>query len=251
MFECVINLSEGRDTELLSELGATAGLSLRDVHADSFHNRSVFTLINDGPPLVRDVQALLSAAFSRLDLTHHTGVHPRFGVVDVVPFVALDSKRASDAVLLRDETAQWIAHTFDVPVFLYGPVDGVVRTLPEVRRKAFVDLKPDFGPLQAGSTLGASAVGARGLLVAWNLWLRGVSLDGARDIARSVRDVSVRTLAFEVGDSVQVSCNLIDPMRVGPSIVFDRVRAMLPAGGRDRTSGTRWFGASGVAGSRE
>ena len=111
--------------------------SLRDLHADAFHNRSVFTLINDPEPLVGDVRALIGAAFKTLDLRAHEGVHPRFGVVDVVPFVALEPDTPSRAIELRDDTAQWISDTFDVPVFLYGPVDGAVRTLPDVRQHAF------------------------------------------------------------------------------------------------------------------
>jgi glutamate formiminotransferase len=231
VFECVINLSEGRDASRVDALGATAGPSLRDLHADRFHNRSVFTLINAANELTRDVHALVGAAFTTLDLTRHEGVHPRFGVVDVVPFVALAPGDAEEAVALRDETASWIADTFNVPVFLYGPVDGALRTLPELRKSAFRTLAPDKGPQRASATLGASALGARGLLVAWNLWLRGVTLDEARGIARAVRRPEVRALAFAVGDEVQVSCNLIAPLEVGPSVVFDQVASLLRGAG--------------------
>jgi glutamate formiminotransferase / 5-formyltetrahydrofolate cyclo-ligase len=227
VFECVINLSEGRNTQLLRDLSATAGQSLRDLHADEFHNRSVFTLIDEPSQLTNDVRALLRGAFSTLDLTTHEGVHPRFGVVDVVPFVALEPDDAAGAVTLRDETATWIAETFNVPVFLYGPVNGDIRTLPEVRKRAFRTLEPDLGPDTASATLGASAVGARDLLVAWNLWLSGVTLLEARVIARWVRHDEVRALAFQVGDHVQVSCNLIAPLVVGPSAVFDHVTKLL------------------------
>jgi glutamate formiminotransferase len=232
VFECVINLSEGRDAPLLVELGATAGPSLRDMHADTFHNRSVFTLINDPIQLAHDVHALVAGAFTSLDLARHEGVHPRFGVVDVVPFVALQPDRADEAVALRDEAAAWIADSFDVPVFLYGPIEGHVRTLPYVRKTAFTSLMPDKGPQRASATLGASAVGARGVLVAWNLWLSGVTLAEARVIARWVRCVDVRTLAFQVGDQVQVSCNLVAPLVVGPSTVFDHVSKLLRGRGR-------------------
>lgn len=231
MFECVINLSEGRDASLLVDLSASGGESLRDLHTDAFHNRSVLTLINEASRLASDVRALLGAAFTALDLRRHEGVHPRFGVVDVVPFVALDPEEALEAVTLRDETGAWIADTFHVPVFLYGPVDGGFRTLPDVRKLAFRTLMPDLGPKSAPATLGASAVGARDLLVAWNLWLRGVTLGEARAIARAVRRNEVRALAFQVGDQVQVSCNLVAPLVVGTSVVFDRVTSLLPARG--------------------
>jgi glutamate formiminotransferase len=232
VLECVINISEGRNLDLLDELHVTAGQSLRDLHADTFHNRSVFTLINDAESLERDVHALIFEAFRTLDLRTHDGVHPRFGVVDVVPFVALEPEPSSRAVELRDASAQWIATTYDVPVFFYGPVDGVLRTLPEVRKRAFRDLAPDLGPTTPLPRLGAVAVGARGILLAWNLWLSGVSRDETRAIAKAVRRNEVRALAFRAGESMQVSCNLIDPMVVGPSRVYDEVTALLPEGGR-------------------
>jgi glutamate formiminotransferase len=232
VFECVINISEGRNLERLDELHVTAGASLRDLHADTFHNRSVFTLINDAAALQRDSRALIGETFKVLDLATHEGVHPRFGVVDVVPFVALEPEDPAESLALRDATAQWIAETFDLPVFLYGAVEGALRTLPEVRRRAFEDLAPNFGPPSPSPRLGAVAVGARGILVAWNLWLSGVSRDVTRGIAKAVRRPEVRSLAFRAGEHTQVSCNLIDPMVVGPSIVYDEVAALLPVGGQ-------------------
>jgi glutamate formiminotransferase len=231
VFECVINISEGRNLDLLDDLHVAAGVSLRDLHADAFHNRSVFTLINDPEPLVRDVRALIGAAFENLDLRAHEGVHPRFGVVDVVPFVALDPDNPSRAVALRDETAQWISDTFDVPAFLYGTLDGATRSLPEVRTRAFNELAPDFGPAAASPTRGAVAVGARAILVAWNLWLSGVSRDETRVIVKTIRRREVRALALRAGEHMQVSCNLIEPLVVGPGRVYDEVAGLLPDGG--------------------
>jgi glutamate formiminotransferase len=231
VIECVINISEGRSLTLLEALRAEAGPSLRDLHADSHHNRSVFTLINDTEPLTNDVHALITAAFDALDLVRHEGVHPRFGVVDVVPFVALNPDESARALELRDACAQWISESFDVPTFLYGPVEGSTRTLPEVRRRSFDGLDPDFGPPSASVKLGAVAVGERPILVAWNVWLSGVSRDETRAMAKAVRRPEVRALAFRAGDYTQVSCNLIEPMIVGPSIVYDEVASLLPDGG--------------------
>ena len=231
MLECVINISEGRNLELLNYLRASAGTSIRDLHADEFHNRSVFTLVNDPEPLSRDVHALITASYGSLDLRHHEGVHPRFGVVDVVPFVALDPLDRDRTVQRRDATAQWISETFAVPTFLYGPVEDATRTLPEVRRRAFDTLSPDFGPSSASPRLGAVAVGARAILVAWNIWLSGVSRDDTRALAKAVRRSEVRSLAFRAGQFTQVSCNLIDPLVVGPSVVYDQVASLLPVGG--------------------
>jgi glutamate formiminotransferase len=230
MFECVINVSEGRDLVVLSEIASACAGSLRDSHSDEFHNRSVFTLINEPDLLQRDVRALIEATFERLDLRRHEGVHPRFGVVDVVPFVALDPTERSAAIALRDATGGWIASTFAVPVFFYGAVDGGERTLPEVRKLAFDTLAPDIGPATRSPRLGAVALGERPILLAWNLWLRDVTLEHARKIAAGLRRAEVRSLAFQVGAQVQVSCNLIDPEKVGPSMVYDQVLAQLSTG---------------------
>jgi glutamate formiminotransferase / 5-formyltetrahydrofolate cyclo-ligase len=231
VIECVINVSEGRDLDLLDDLHLLAGESLRDLHADGHHNRSVFTLINDATALVRDVRSLLAGAFDVLDLRTHEGVHPRFGVVDVVPFVALDPESPARALALRDDTARWLSDEFQVPVFLYGQIGEQIRTLPEVRRHAFDDLAPDFGPASASPVLGAVAVGARPVLIAWNIWLSGVSRDETRALAKAVRRHEVRALAFRAGEHTQVSCNLIDPLVVGPAAVYDAVAQRLPEGG--------------------
>jgi glutamate formiminotransferase / 5-formyltetrahydrofolate cyclo-ligase len=232
MFECVVNISEGRDVAVLEQLSRAAGNSMRDRHRDRHHHRSVFTLINEPEELLYDLHTLARTAFQRIDLSRHTGVHPRFGVVDVVPFVALDPARAGEACALRDETAEWFAENASIPVFLYGPLaDGTTRTLPEVRRDAFESLAPDFGPDFPSRNLGAVAVGCRPILVAWNLWLHNVTLDQATEMAKAVRAPAVRALAFEVGDDVQVSCNFIDVPTGRPSIVYDQVKSMLSGSG--------------------
>ena len=229
MFECVVNISEGRRPHVLDALSSAAGDSLRDRHRDDVHNRSVFTLIHDRSELRRDVRALATTALDTLDLRDHTGVHPRFGVLDVVPFVALDDADAHEAAALRDDTAAWLATTFDLPIFLYGPLrDGSSRSLPEVRRGAFRTLTPDLGPEIPDAKWGASALGARGVLVAWNLWVRGISLDEGKAIATAVRRPEVRALAFSVGAFTQISCNLIAPLVVGPSTIYDEVSNLVP-----------------------
>jgi len=146
----------------------------------------------------------------------------------------VDRFGGAPAVALRDDTAAWLAATFDLPVFLYGPLpDGSVRSLPDVRRGAFRTLTPDYGPAHAHATWGASALGARGLLVAWNLWVRGISLDEGAAIAKAIRRRDVRALAFTIGTFTQISCNLIAPLRVGPSTVYDEVVELLPQGAID------------------
>jgi glutamate formiminotransferase len=235
LFECVANVSEGRRTDVLDELALAAGEALRDRHSDAVHNRSVFTLIHHRTELRRSVQSFVVATMKRLDLRHHEGVHPRFGVLDVVPFVALDPRKAEEAISMRNEIAAWVADTFDVPVFLYGRLrDGSKRSLPEVRRHAFHSLDPDLGPITPNPERGSSAIGARPLLVAWNLWVRGVSLGEANVIAKTLRRNEVRVLAFEMPDDfVQISFNLIDPLRVPPSVVYDEATDLLSVGSID------------------
>ena len=225
MFECVVNISEGRDAEALDALGRASGASLRDRHADPDHHRSVFTLIHERDQLLADVHRLIKEAFARLDLSAHEGVHPRLGVVDVVPFVALGDESPADACALRDETAHWIATATGTPVFRYGPrADGTSVSLPAIRRRAFTSLEPDEGPAP-DPRRGAVVVGCRPVLVAWNLWLSGITLEEGRELADLARSSAVRALAFPVIGAVQVSCNLLDPLREPPSAVYDLVAA--------------------------
>jgi len=215
VLECVVNISEGRRQALVAAIAASAGADLLDVHTDPDHNRSVLTLVGDEAP-----RAVTIEAVARLDLRTHEGAHPRFGVVDVVPFAPLLGSTLADASEARDAFARWAALTLDLPCFLYGPE----RDLPTVRRRAFVDLAPDVGPAEPHATAGAVAVGARLPLVAYNLWV-DAPLAQARDIARALRGPGVRALAFDLASGVQVSCNLVDPDRFGPAQAFDAVAA--------------------------
>jgi glutamate formiminotransferase len=217
VIECVINISEGRDLDLVEEIALAAGSDLLDVHCDADHNRSVITVVGATAP-----PAVIRHAVQRLDLRTHTGVHPRIGVVDVVPFVPLADSTYDDALRTRDAMSSWIANELQIPVFLYGPE----RTLPDIRRGAFTVLQPDLGPHQPHPTAGAVAVGARELMLAWNLWLSEPDLDLAKSIASSIRGPGVRALGLQVGDEVQVSMNLVDPLTVGPAEVYDRVASL-------------------------
>lgn len=211
-----MNVSEGRDAGVLSALAAAAGDTLLDVHTDADHHRSVFTLVGEYAP-----RALTARAVELIDLRRHQGVHPRFGAIDVVPFVPLRNATMSDALRARDDFARWAAATLDLPCFLYGPS----RTLPEVRRGAFRDFGPDLGPPIAHRSAGAVAVGARPLLVAFNLWLAEPDLEQAKAVATAVRSTPIRTLGLAVGEHVMVSCNLVDPIHVGPADAWDAVAA--------------------------
>ena len=211
-----MNVSEGQDPSAITALTVAAGDDLLDVHADADHHRAVLTLVGEAAP-----RSVARAAVEAIDLRKHAGAHPRFGAVDVVPFVPLGSSTIDTAVRARDDFARWAADTLGLPCFLYGPE----RTLPEVRRGAFATLSPDTGPLVPHPTAGAVAVGARPLLVAYNLWLVESDLDRAKAIAAHLRSATVRTLGLAVGGAVQVSCNLVDPTRSGPAEAYDAVAA--------------------------
>jgi len=220
VLECVVNISEGRDLTVVAEIGAEAGAALLDVHIDPHHHRSVLTLVGEDA-----ARAVAEATIERLDLSRHDGVHPRLGVLDVVPFVALDGSTADDAVAARDRFARWLADAHGVPTFAYGPE----RTLPEVRRRAFSTLAPTYGPPAPHATAGATAVGQREVLVAYNVWVAAPSLAAVRDLARSVRRPGIRTLGLAVGDRYQVSMNLVEPGRAGPDAAYDAVAEQAPS----------------------
>lgn len=233
MLECVVNVSEGCDADRLAALDRACGFDLLDRHSDCDHHRSVFTLA--GELAVRD---LTVECLQRLDIAEHQGAHPRLGVIDVVPFVPLVGSTMHDARRARDDFAYWVSSTHHVPVFVYGPANSNERQLPDIRRSAFRDLMPDFGPSSPHPTAGAICVGVRDVLVAYNVWLNAeASFDVARSIARAVRGDGVRTLALRVGTRIQISTNLVEPRRVGPMEAFDRVHTTATAHGAHATHG--------------
>ncbi len=232
---CVINISEGRDTAVIADLIAAAGPELLDVHADAEHNRSVFTLGGSLPLVEAASRRVVEVAASVVDITAHAGIHPRFGVADVVPFVALDGAGLVHAIEARSRFAAWAGDALQLPCFLYGPE----RSLPDVRREAFISLWPHSGPAAPHPTAGATAVGARPPLVAYNVWIAGEA-DGfedvaafGRSVAASLRTPLVRSLGFKVAIGAQVSCNLVDPTATPIDQVYDAVaRSTESAGAR-------------------
>ena len=218
MLECVINVSEGRRDTAITAVSAAAGSCLLDVHTDPHHHRSVLTL--GGAGVEAAARALTVMAVSVVDLRSHRGVHPRLGAVDVVPFVPLGDTTPAAARAAQVRFAGWMSEALGVPCFLYG----ARITLPEVRRRAFRTLWPGTGPVLPHPSAGATCVGTRPVLVAYNVWIRaGTSRAVAKAIASAVRGPAVRSLAFGVGDHLQVSMNLIDPAEVGPAQAYDEV----------------------------
>lgn len=247
LVECVPNVSEGRRTDIIAEIGSAAasvpGVRLLDVHSDHDHHRSVYTLVGPPEPLAEAVFRLAEAAIARIDMAEHHGVHPRMGAVDVVPFIPLGATSMQLCVDLAHGLGQRIAHELGTPVYFYGEaaLRPERRLLVDIRRGEYEGLRatvgtdrardPDVGPARVGPA-GATAVGARGPLVAFNMHLRTGNVGIARAIASAVRASSgglpgVQALGLPTSrpDLVQVSMNLTDLEATPLHVVAQTVRA--------------------------
>jgi glutamate formiminotransferase len=239
---CPANVSEGRRAAVVTNIGLAArrtGAWLLDVHTDPDHNRSVLTFAGSAGALVDGVVAAASMAAQTIDLPAHEGVHPRLGAIDVIPFVPVstDPGGMATAVSAARETARRIADEVGVACFLYEEA-GCGRSLPEVRRRAFAGLAPDFGGAGPHPTAGAVAVGARGPLVAYNVDLDTSDLALARRVAASIRErggglphVRALGLALPSRGIVQVSANLLRPAATTIGDVFEAVARLAAAEG--------------------
>ena len=233
--ECVPNFSEGRDLTAVDTIAqavrGTPGARLLDQTSDPDHNRSVLTFL--GPPgtIVAAAVAAVRQAVEALDLTRQTGVHPRLGVADVVPFVPIDAVTLGDCAALAREAGARIWHELGVPVYFYeaAAFRPECRRLESVRKLAPAGLPPDLGSIPH-PTAGVCVVGARKFLIAWNINLRTTNLAAAREIAREIREssgglpaVKALGLPLESRRQVQVSINLVDFEVTPMHIVFDAV----------------------------
>lgn len=231
----VPNVSEARDAAKVRQLVAvveSAGARLLDLHSDTSHNRSVLTLTAPPEGLI-DACTALAAAAASIDLIAHQGAHPRLGGLDICPFVPHNSDM-EEAVGAARATAHRIGTELDLPVYLYGQAATRrdARELPGLRRgglsalqeRARFDLPPDAGPRNIDPRRGVVCVGARGPLIAFNVWL-DAELATAQLIAKEVRSASVRALGVPLQDGrTQVSMNLIAPETVGIEEAFDAVQ---------------------------
>jgi len=246
IIECVPNVSEGRRADVVRAMtdavGSVAGVRLLDASSDASHNRSVLTMAGDASPLKAAVLALFAEAASRIDLRTHRGEHPRLGAVDVVPFVPIEGATMADCVALAQDVAAAVAARFAIPVFLYedAATRPSRRNLEDIRRGEFEglaaklassDWTPDFGPSAPHPTAGATVIGARMPLIAYNINLATNRLDVAKKIAAAVRHssggfryVKAMGIALEDRGVVQVSMNLTNHEKTPIHRVFDAVR---------------------------
>ena len=246
IIESIPNVSEGRRPEVVERFAAairqTSGVRLLDFSSDTSHNRSVFTLIGDAASLKAATLALYEAAIAAIDLRAHSGEHPRLGAVDVIPFVPIEGVTMPECVALARDVAAEVASRFGVPVFLYEDAsDNPLRkNLEDIRRGEFEGLAakmttpgwtPDFGPSAPHPTAGATVIGARMPLIAYNINLNTDRLDVAKKIAAAIRHSSgglryVKAMGVKVEERnvAQVSMNLTNYQKTPIFRVFEMVK---------------------------
>ena len=243
LVECVPNFSEGRRPEVIRAIVdalRVPGVAVLDVESDTDHNRSVVTLVGEPAAMLDAAFAGIARAAELIDLDQHQGAHPRLGATDVVPFVPLRRVSLAECVELARQLGQRVGSELQIPVYLYEAAatrpDRV--NLADVRRGEYELLKteigtnpartPDFGPDQL-SRAGATVIGARAFLIAFNAYLNTANVDVAKKIAKAVRHSSgglryVKALGLLVDGRAQVSMNLTDFTQTPIHRVVEMVR---------------------------
>jgi len=246
IIESIPNVSEGRRPDVVERFAdvirKTSGVRLLDYSSDASHNRSVFTLVGDYEPLKLATLALFKEAAAAIDLRTHTGEHPRLGAVDVVPFVPIEGATMEDCVRLAKDAGAAVASQFGIPVFLYeeASANPLRKNLEDIRRGEFEglaakmsskDWAPDFGPGQPHPSAGASVIGARMPLIAYNINLNTDRVEVAKKIAAAIRHSSgglryVKAMGIKLEDRnlAQVSMNLTNYQKTPIFRVFEIVK---------------------------
>jgi glutamate formiminotransferase len=247
LIESVHNISEGRRPEVVeaavAALRRTPGLRVLDVQSDADHNRSVLTLAGDEAALREGLLALFGVAVEHIDLRKHQGEHPRLGAVDVVPFIPIEGATMADCVALARGVGEAVAERYGVPVFLYEEAASAPhrKNLEDIRRGEFEALgkkmtdpqwAPDFGPAGPHPSAGASVVGARMPLIAYNVNLGTSDLEIAKRIAKGIRHssggyrfVKAMGVMLEARKIAQVSINMTDFKKTPLHRVLETVRS--------------------------
>ena len=246
--ECVPNFSEGRRKEVVDAIAqaiaSVPGVRVLDRQMDADHNRSVITLVGDRTAVAQAAFRGAQKAVELIDMSMHHGEHPRVGALDVLPFVPIAGVTMDDCVALARSVGKRIADELQVPVYLYeaAATRPDRRALPDVRRGEYEGLKaeietnpdrtPDFGPRRLHPTAGACIVGARPVLIAWNVNLRTPDIRVAKRIAKAIRESdgglpAVRAKGFELADRglVQVSMNMVDYRKTSLVQAFEAIRS--------------------------
>jgi glutamate formiminotransferase/formiminotetrahydrofolate cyclodeaminase len=244
LVECVPNFSEGRDAakvDAIVEAMKFPGVYLLDREMDSDHNRCVITLVGEREAIQEAAIRGVGKAAELIDLTQHQGAHPRMGAADVVPFIPIDGVTIEDCVAMARHVGAEIAKRFQIPVYLYEAAAATPerQNLENIRRGQFEGIradiatnparKPDFGEARVHPTAGATVVGARKVLIAYNVFLNTPDVDVAKKIAKAVRFSSgglrfVKGAGFLVRGLAQVSMNLTDFEQTPVHRVFEFVK---------------------------
>ena len=253
LIECVPNFSEGRRPGIVAAIrdaiASVAGAHVLDASADASHNRCVITFVAPIGVVADAAFAGIREAVHLIDLTTHSGEHPRMGATDVVPFIPLDGATMEDCIALARQLGERVGRELQIPVFLYERAASRPdrENLADVRRGEFEGMRdeigatpqrtPDFGPSRVHPTAGAIAIGARPFLVAYNVYLGPASnMTVAKDVAKALRGSSgglrhVKAMGFEVDGQAQVSMNLVDTEKTPLHRVFDMVKMEAEARG--------------------
>ncbi len=247
--ECVPNFSEGRRKEVVEAIAqaiaSVLGVRVLDQEMDADHNRSVITFVGDRTSVGEAAFRSAKKAVELIDMSRHRGEHPRVGALDVLPFVPIAGVTMDDCVALARSVGKRIADELQVPVYLYeaAATRPDRRSLPDVRRGEYEglkteietnpDRKPNFGPPRLHPTAGACIVGARPVLIAWNVNLRTTDVGVAKRIAKAIRESdgglpAVRAKGFDLTDRglVQVSMNMVDYRKTSLVQAFEAIRAL-------------------------
>lgn len=244
--ECVPNFSEGRNLEVIEKIVSpfikTEGVKLLDYSPDKDHNRVVVTAMGEPESVKKAMVEAAGIALREIDLTKHKGEHPRMGAIDVVPFIPIRNFTMEEAVVLAKEAAKEMAENYNLPIYLYEKAATVPsrENLANIRKGEFEgfsekikqpEWKPDFGPDSIHPTGGATVVGARMPLIAFNVNLNTNNLEIANKIARCVRHLSgglryVKAIGVDLKDKgiVQVSMNMTDYTKTSLYRSFEMIR---------------------------
>jgi glutamate formiminotransferase / 5-formyltetrahydrofolate cyclo-ligase len=246
LVECVPNFSEGRNLEVIQKIIApfitTEGVKLLDYSPDKDHNRVVVTVMGEPESVKKAIIDATGIAIKEIDMTKHSGEHPRMGAVDVVPFIPIKNFTMEEAIELAKETAKEMAEKYDLPIFLYekAATTAVRENLANIRKGEFEGMTekilkpewtPDFGPCKNHPTAGATVVGARMPLVAFNINLNTKNLEIANKISKCIRHLSgglryCKAMGVDLKEKgiVQVSINMTDFSKTALYRVFEMVR---------------------------
>lgn len=247
LVECVPNFSEGRRPEVIeaivAEVKQVKGVKLLDVKPDASHNRTVVTFVGEPQSVKLAAFNACAKACELIDMEQQQGGHPRIGATDVVPFIPVKDVTMEECVQLANELGSEIASKLGIPVYLYEEAAKVPgrKRLPDVRKGEYEGLKkeiskpdrhPDFGQPQMHPTAGATVVGARQFLVAYNINLGTSDLKIAQKIANAIREVKggfkyVRAMGVMLEDRniAQVSINMVDYTGTPLFRVFEAVKS--------------------------